>query len=363
MKRSKIVFILPSLTAGGAERVVTILANELIQYYDVKIIQLYNCAPFYKLNKNIELNYCKPVYNPEAKLLKSLPNHVFMVRKIYNILKNDADIAIGFTTTSNIYTVVASKLAKIPCIISERINPNYNVSNSFWQQLRKLVYPKASKLVLQTKSIKKYFEAFVSQDKLEIINNPIDSELTKYRDLNYKKEQIILHVGRLSDQKNQELLIKVFSNIPHKDWTLILVGDGSLKQKYQSLINKLNEQENIILFGKTHAIHEVYNRAKIFAFTSNYEGFPNALIEAMHFGLPCISTDCPTGPSELINNNENGFLIPMNDQTALETNLLNLMQDENLRKIIGENAMKSTEIFKADEIAETWRVLINDLIL
>lgn len=361
MKENKIVFVIPSLTAGGAERVVSILANEFVNFNDVEIIQLYKDTPFYSLNKNVRLKYCKKKYSPKTNILKSIANHIFMVYKIRKLIR-DADVIIGFTTTCNIYTVLTSKLTGIPCIISERINPNCNISNKIWERLRKYLYPKANKIVVQTSLVKDYFMPFVNESKLEIISNPIDSELTKYRDLNAEKENIILHVGRLDKQKNQELLIKAFANIPHNGWRLVLIGEGYLKDKYESLINKLNEQNDIFLLGKTNTVYNEYNRARIFALTSDYEGFPNALIEAMHFGVPCISTDCPSGPSDLIINSENGFLIPVNDQNALETRLIELMEDESLQEKFSKNAIKSTAQFKAEKITKEWMVLINELI-
>jgi len=361
--RKKIIFIIPSLTSGGAERVVTTLANELVQDFDVKIIQLYKSQPFYKLNKNIKLDHCRESFDPNFTIYRSITNHFFMVRNIYKILKHHSDVTIGFTTTSNIYTVIASRLLKKPCIISERNNPSYSISNKYWNFIRKKIYPFADKIIVQTEDIKKYYLKTIGSDKLKILSNPIDPELTKHRNDNViQKENIILNVGRLNEQKNQELLIKAFSNIPHIGWKLLIVGEGNQRKLYQKIIIELSEQENIRLLGRINSIHEEYSKAKVFAFTSNYEGFPNALIEAMYFGLPCVSTDCPTGPSELIEDNKNGFLIPMNNQKILEKKLTKLMNDEKLRKIFGENAKSRASVFEASIIADKWRDLITDLI-
>jgi len=361
--RKKIIFIIPSLTSGGAERVVTTLANELIQDFDVKIIQLYKSQPFYKINKGIKLDHCRENFNPNLSTFKSITNHFFMIRNIYKIIKQDSDITIGFTTTSNIYTVIASRLLKKPCIISERNNPNYSISNNYWNFIRKKVYPFADKIIVQTEEIKKYYLNTIKSYRLKIIANPIDPQLAKFRnDSVNQKENIILNVGRLNHQKNQELLIKAFCNIPHTDWKLLIVGEGDQREFYQNIINELNEQENIQLVGRINTIHEEYTKANIFAFTSNYEGFPNALIEAMYFGLPCISTDCPTGPSELIDDNKNGFLIPIDNQKILEQKLSQLMKDEKLRNIFGANAKIKVSVFEASIIASEWRNLIIDLI-
>lgn len=363
MKRKSIVFLIPSLTAGGAERVVSTLANELIKKNEVKILQLYHCEPFYKLNNQIEINYCKETYNPNTNGIRSISNHLFMLRKISNIVSRETDILIGFTTTCNIYSVIISKLLNIPSIISERLNPQYSIENRFWEKARKYIYPKADKLVVQTQEIKRYFEPFVNKTKLIIIHNPIDPELSTKYNPNFNKESIILCVGRFDKQKNHQLLIKAFANTIYKDWKLLIVGQGKEKQNYLDLINDLNISESVLLIDKTSEIHNQYNRAKIFALTSDYEGFPNALIEAMRFGLPCVSSDCPTGPSDLIEQDFNGFLIPVNDQKALEIKLTELMQNKDLRLTLGKNAMASTLKFNVNDITKQWEALINDLTL
>ncbi|HMC00860.1 MAG TPA: glycosyltransferase family 4 protein [Flavobacteriaceae bacterium] len=361
MERKRIVFIIPSLTAGGAERVVTILANNLVGIYDVEIIQLYNNKPFYHLDGKVSLQYCKKNYNSNSNWFKSIFNHIYMIRRVCSFTK-DHDIVIGFTTTCNVYAIIASKFSQIPCIISERINPKYSVENWFWNFIRKRTYPKSDKVIVQTNDVKTYYNRFIKENKLKVIPNPIDPELLKQVDINYKKENIILTIGRFSKQKNHKLLIKAFSNIPHDNWKLLIIGDGQEKQAYKDLICKLQQEKSILILNKTNEIHKEYNRAKIFALTSDYEGFPNALIEAMSFGVPCISSNCPTGPSDIIEHNKNGLLFPVNDQKGLEKSLIELMNDEELRKVLSENAKNSTARLNVNRIANQWKTIINDLV-
>jgi GalNAc-alpha-(1->4)-GalNAc-alpha-(1->3)-diNAcBac-PP-undecaprenol alpha-1,4-N-acetyl-D-galactosaminyltransferase len=120
-------------------------------------------------------------------------------------------------------------------------------------------------------------------------------------------------------------------------------------------------ENQIILAGNATNVSEYYNKSKIFAFTSNHEGFPNVITEAMSYGLACISTDCPYGPSEIINNNENGFLIPTGDQKALEIGLTELINKPELRDAFSKKAMQSVQAYNPIEIASDWSKLINKL--
>ena len=195
---------------------------------------------------------------------------------------------------------------------------------------------------------------------MEILPNPISAELTLQRNNTVQKENLILNAGRLSDQKAQDILIKAFARTENTHWKLVIAGEGPNRVKYEKLIKKLNLGDKVLLLGRQKDIHELYNSSKIFAFSSLYEGFPNALIEAMHFGLACISTDCPTGPSELINDSINGYLVPMNDEKAMAEKLSELMNDENKRKSFGDKAIKTAEKFEIENVVVQWKALIKN---
>ena len=360
--KQTIAFVLPSLNAGGAQRVVCSLANLLVYEYQVYIIALYPCEPFYKLNRNIKIATCQETYLLEPTLLQSVRNNYMLVKNLAkNLKKLQIDIAIGFLPATNIYTILACKIAKIPSIVSERANPEFNRINNVWHTIRKLVYPYTHCLVVQTEGTKNYFKNYVNSE-IQVIKNPNNTELLERRDDNIPKENIILNVGRLIDLKSQDLLIRAFSNIKNTGWKVILIGDGDNFENYKQLISSLGMQDQILLAGNIKNISEYYNKAKIFAFTSKHEGFPNVIIEAMSYGLACISTDCPYGPSEIIQHNVNGILLPVGDQQALEDNLSKLMNDTKLQTKFSENAKESVEAYSPTEIASQWRKLIHKLI-
>lgn len=363
MKKRKIFFILPTLTAGGAERVVSTLSNTLSTTYEICIITLNKSEIFYDLNKDVRTMYCTENITPSKNVFDAIKLNYLLLRKILLFLKQEnPDVVISFMTSSNILSIIATIINKTPCIISERNFPITNRIPKVRRYLRKWLYNKADFLVVQTDEIKDYFSSIIVKEKLIILPNPIANELTISRQLNSRKENIILNVGSLTNQKAQDVLIKAFANIDYDKWKLVIIGEGEKRQEYEALIRSLKLQNKVVLQGLTKDIASYYNSAKIFAFTSLYEGFPNALIEAMHFGLPSISTDCPTGPSNLIKNDENGFLIPINDQKVLEKCLSKLISDENTQKAFGENAILTTKQFEAETVALQWNSLINHLI-
>ncbi|MFD2541547.1 glycosyltransferase family 4 protein [Lacinutrix gracilariae] len=360
MKRKKLAFIIPSLKAGGAERVVSTLTNQLILDFDIVIVVLYACKPFYHLNPEIQVVFCKETYNSTPSFFQSIANHLALkntCKKV--ILKEKADIIIGFTTIANIYSVLIAKQIKVPSIISERIHPQFGSISNFWVKVRKIIYPKTNALVIQTKEIKDFFTKYVQEEKVKIINNPLAEELVAQRNIQTIKSNHIICVGRLTEQKNQELLIRAFANIKRGDWKLLLIGEGNKKEAYKQLVDDLKINDSVVFIGNVKDVSAYYNSAKIFVLPSNYEGFPNALIEAMYFGLSCIATNCPSGPSEIINDGENGFLIPVKDQLTLEQKLSTLINNNNLQTQFSKKAMRSTKPFEAPSIANTWKELIS----
>ena len=362
MNKANIVFVIPSLKAGGAERVISTLCNAIVSNFSITIIVLYKSPSFYYLDPKINIIYCNDSYNPKQTIFQSVNNHFRCIRKIYKTLKqNKTQVVIGFMTTTNVYAIIAGKLAKVPSIISERVHPDFIDASKFWFKIRKLVYPWTNYLVVQTHDIARYFSSYLQDEKLKIILNPLNTELTNKRNLDISKENIILNIGRLDYQKNQDLLIRAFAKTNYKDWKLIILGEGKKKDDYIKLINQLGLSNHVMLLGNVEDVWNYYNKARIFAFTSRFEGFPNALTEAMYFGLPCISTDCPSGPSELINDGVNGFLIPIEDQDLLEQKLQALMENDMLRNELGQQAMLNTDRFDVDQIASEWEELIYNL--
>ncbi|MDF0708338.1 glycosyltransferase family 4 protein [Flagellimonas okinawensis] len=357
--KTKIAFVLGSLTSGGAERVVTTLSNSFVEKYDVTIITFKKSEPFYKLHDAINVVSCMEDIKPSKNLFNSLLLNFSLLRNLIKLLRaNNIDLVIGFITMANVLTILSAKFLKIPCIVSERNNPYIDATPGFWKLCRKYTYPLANSLVVQTKLIKEFYSGLVDNDKIAVLPNPISPLLSDQRNFDADKENIILNVGKLHDQKNQTLLIKAFNDIEYGDWKLYIIGEGQNRSILENLISELGLRDNVFLLGRKNNIHDYYNKAKVFAFTSNYEGFPNALIEAMHFGLPCVSTDCPTGPSELITNGENGYLVPMDNKEELAKRLQLLISDAEIRTNFSSKSLNATKDFNISTVLEKWENVI-----
>ncbi len=358
-KKKKIAFVIGALTPGGAERVISVLSNELIEKFEVTIITFVKSDPFYPLDSRIEVVSCFNKIDKPKSLIGSLKLNYALTKKLSKIVKDQRiDLLIGFITSANVLTTIAAKLNRIPCLISERNDPLKKSIPKLWVILRKFVYPMANHLVVQTKKVKIIYETIVKPEKITILPNPISPKLSESRNSSTPREKIILSVGRLNDDKRQDKIIKAFQKLNLKEWKLLLIGDGPNKKKLITLINKSSLSHEVEILSGIKDVGKFYNKSSLFVFTSKAEGFPNVLLEAMHFGLPCISTDCNYGPSDLITNGKNGFLVPVNDQEALILKMSQLINDENLKTQFSIEARKTTENYMSKIVTTKWESLI-----
>ena len=347
----KILFVISSLSSGGAERVMSILANQFIKSHEVIIVTMAKTDSFYSLHKNIKhikLNLLKNSKN----ILQSVMNNLYRIKAFVEIFKKEnPDVIISFMTHTNILAIIASKIAKKKIIISERIA--YDFYNSkILNFIRRLIYPLSDFIVVQTYADKKNYDYLRNVD---IIYNPLNLKTN-----NIKKENIILAVGRLDKQKGFDNLIKAYSKL-ETDWKLFIAGDGQEKKNLENLIKKLNLRDNIFLIGNQQNIFEWYNRASIFILSSQKEGFPNVLIEAMSMGCSVVSFDCPYGPGEIIENKINGILVENQNIDKLALSIQELIDNKDLREKLSKEAIKVREKYSIEKIANKWEKIMKRL--
>lgn len=341
----KILIFIPTLEIGGAERVVSRLATIWSGYKGVKI--------FVCLLRSNDNKFILPD-NVQIITLKSSKNKIInksllLFRLRRTIFKLKPDVIQSFMTEYNLIMILSLLGSKQRIFISDRANPLVKKSN-FLEISKKLLYPKAKGIIAQTELAKKTLQIKTNNNRIKVIPNPlkITTEICNYN------AKVILNVGRLVKEKGQIDLIDAFKNTENKDgWKLIIVGDGPLKSTLEEKILKENIA-NVEIIGFKQNVEDYYKNSSVFAFSSYSEGYPNAIIEAMAYGLPVVSFDCPSGPSEIITHEKNGFLVELGNVVLFSHHLQNLMDNYDLRVFIGSNAKNDISLNSEELIAKKW---------
>lgn len=351
----RILFVIYSMSNGGAERVVANLANHWSkQGFDVTILTLKHDKCFYFLEPSIKL-HC--VGSPKNGIFENI-QRILAIREYIRFHK--IELGISFMTASNVIFSLASIGLKLKKYGSERTYPPKQVLRDKWTLLRKLTYRFLDVVIVQTTDSKEWFKRFIRTKRIEVIANPVINPLlgsnpsvAPYRNGNQK---IILAVGRLIKNKGFYSLIQSFLEYEDNltDHDLYIIGDGHQFEELQSLIIKLKLTNRVHLVGRVGNMADWYKFSDIYVLSSEYEGFPNSLIEAMSFGLPSISMSCHSGPSDIIKDKVNGVLVSDQNYHQLWTEVVNVVNNEELKQKISLNAKKVVDEYSIELISAKW---------
>ena len=350
MAREKIVVITRNMVGDGAERVIAQLANYFAaQGKQCNIITLNDDEVFYKLDPSVSV---LPVGEKSGnKVLDKLLRYR-QVRKM--VLQEKPDLVLSMPEEIAVYVLLALLGTKIPVYVSERNNPWVMPDVKVTRILRKFMYPVAKGIIFQTEMAKSFFPEAIQQ-KGVVLKNPVDAGRipAQYRG---EREKVIVGAGRLSEQKNMPLLLKAFGKFAPgpPEFRLRIFGEGELREELTDLARSLNIADRVELPGRSTALLEKMNTAAMFVLSSDYEGMPNVLLEAMCMGMPCISTDCPSGgPRELIEDGVNGLLVPVGDVEAL-AEAMERMADPGFAGQMADAAYRIREELTSQEIFVSW---------
>jgi len=351
----KVLFIISSLESGGAERVLSTLANYWSRKgWDITILVVSLKNRFYNIDEKIKIISLLD----DDKSTNSKFQLFYYIKGIRQTIKKEKpDIVISFITLMNILVLLATRGLSVPVLISER---NYfdQLRKKSLKVLRRFLYPKSSAMVV----LSEYdYNKYNYVDNKKIIFNPLNSE--DILDVNIdKKEKILIAVGSLSSQKGFSMLIQALSKIEFNDWKFLIIGEGSLRESLEKLITEYNLEENVFLIGKKSNIFDYYEKASIFVLSSLYEGFPNVLAEAMSHGCASVAFDCKTGPSEMINDGVNGYLVEANNIEVLRKKIVLLMESKEKRQSFALEAMKIKVNLDLNKITGMWEEYILKII-
>lgn len=347
----KIVLITPSLKAGGLERVVSTLANAGTRLHEMTVITLDSQNSFYYLNTGINLIQPSVKITQQNKGIRFFTNGVWLRKMVTNI---KPDVVCSFGEKYNPYVIFFLSGLTIPVYVANRTSPLSSLNGSYGL-INPIAYRLAAGVILQTKQSVQLLKGKYNLNRKEVIGNPVD--------LNYpeiERERIIFNVGSIGGKKNQDYLIRYFKEINNPYWELHFAGDGPYKKKCQELVYYLNLNDLVKFYGIVRDIKPLYSRSSIFAFTSTKEGFPNALAEAMAAGCACIAYDCVSGPSDIIDDGVNGFLIPLGDEQQYIEKLKSLIDNADMRIQFGKEAQKKMKQFESDAIADRFYKFITE---
>lgn len=346
-KGMKIAFFIGSMGHGGAERVISILANDYRRHgWDVDIVLLLKNLVEYPLDRGIRIVDLSP--DKGGYIQNALP----WLGKIRRYLKRrKPDKVVSFVGRINALVLTAAMGLGLPVVISERNDPKHDNRGAFMLRYCNRIYRTAKKIVFQNQYERSCFDRALKQ-KSCIIPNPVNVSAVCAEN----KEAVIVTAGRLTEQKNQAMLIRAMARVHavHPQAKCRIYGEGALRETLQQQIDDLGLRGVVTLEGNVKDIHERMAKCGIFALTSDYEGLSNALIEAMMAGLPCITTDYP-GARELIADGETGIIVPLNDDAALAQAIQKFLENQdNCAEVIAQKGQAYSAMFRAETVLEQW---------
>jgi glycosyltransferase involved in cell wall biosynthesis len=382
----KISFVTANLGSGGAERVISLLANQFcLRGYEVEIIFFRDRLIFYELDERVKVVISGEECHSDAMWRKML-----WLRKYVKTTK--PDVVVPFRVSVYCTTILSLFGTNTPIVASERIDPH--IPDSFWTVLRKFLLPFVKHLVVQTSYIKSYYPKFI-QKKTSVIPNPVreeafenprmdsrvqsskrkradsydhsghdfchnSSKQTSLTDLvapkiQSSKQNRIISVARLAPQKNQKMMIEAFAKIADEfpNWQLVIFGEGPLRSSLELLVKSLQLEGRVLLPGRTEHVIEELRKSKIFCLSSDYEGMSNSMLEAVCVGLPVISTKV-SGSEDLVNDGVDGFLIDMNDVDGMAKAMGKVMSDGQLMNKMSQINKEKAGMYQLDKITIMW---------
>ena len=359
----RIVFFITALDYSGAPKMLAWVANQMYrQGHSVKILAMYSDKQLQSLDEGVEFSYIG-LTQSKSRFVRNTFGMVNAVHHVHKAIKKEApDVIVNFLDSVGYMYILKNRFSKrYKMIVSERSDP---YAHRGWSaKIRHWLLNMADTIVFQTEGAKNFFDKNEKIIKKSvIIPNPIIPRNTENRisPVSYSdRDNRIVSVGRLEIlQKRQDLMIDAFEIIhrKHPELELHIYGEGNDKEKIQDIIDSRGLQSCVFLRGRTNDVENEIRKARAFVLTSDFEGIPNALIEAMLAGVPSVSTDCsPGGAALLINDGENGFIVQRENCIALAEAMTTLIENEEISNKFSSSSPLIAERFSEIEISKQWK--------
>lgn len=355
----RLTLVIYSLQGGGAERVMTTLANTwAAASWPVTLLTFDDGSMplFYELDPRVD-HIALNIAGRSANKFAAAAENLYRVHRLRRAIRaSRPDAVLSFMDKTNVLTVLATRGLGVRVVVSGRSDPKMNDPGPIWSRLRRLVYPYADRVVVQSQGAFNYFSRRV-QARAAIIPNPVLAPPANAGTaLGPRSRPVILGMGRMVAAKGFDSLLRAFAQVKdaHPEWRLAILGEGPLFGEMKALRDGLGMTERVLMPGRVKNTQAYLNDADLFVMSSRYEGFPNALCEAMAAGVAVISTDCPSGPREIIRDGIDGLLVAPDNTAALASAMDQLMNNELERKRLALRATEVTTRFALPRVVRMW---------
>lgn len=356
---ARVAIVIPGLSAGGTEHVVSLIANHWAKLgYAVTIItfEAQGTKPYYSFRSDVRIIRLglPPGQRSRLSSATSVWQRIWRLRRA--IHQAEPAFVLSFLTRTNVITLIAMLGSDVPTAVSERNNPAAQPFGAIWRRLRNLLYPHAFCLVTMTHGALAYFPDAVKR-KARVIPNAVDlpADWTDRRTGN-----TLTAVGRLTHQKGFDLLLKAFAKVSeqHRAWKLVIWGEGEERGRLQALCTQLGLQHRVEMPGVTSSPGQWVETADVFVLSSRYEGWGIVLLEAMAAGIPVVSYNCKWGPGEMVVHGHDGILVEPESVDDLADALDLLLRDSGLRESLARNAVCSAKAYSQEHVLQAWDALL-----
>lgn len=368
MTAQRLMFFVPSLGAGGAERVVSILANAWAgRGKQVTVVTLSTPdTDFHALDFRIE-RISLAAMKDSSGLAEAIGNNVRRLAGLRRaIAEHRPDVVFGIGDQANVVALLAGIGLHSRIIVAEHNDPRCHRIGRAWSLLRRLTYPRAARVVMLTEGTRRWASVQWPRWRACAIPNPVQLPEPAAQQARpaFFGPRTIVTLGRLEPQKGHDLLLRAFREVAgeYPEWRLAICGEGAERPALERFISDAGLAGRVSLPGNVRDVAGVLAQADLFVLSSRYEGFPMVLLEAMASGLPAISFDCLSGPADIVTDGVDGVLVPAEDVPALARAMARLMADPAERERLGGNARAVAERYSVEVIVKRWESLMAEVL-